>query len=178
MTTYYDILKLTTTATMAEIETALNAQYHQWRRLVTHHDPTIVNQANQELQLLEQIRETLTIPEERAAYDTSLNEDVAIGSLADPHHVQSKTTSFIPPSPNSTGASITSPDNTITRTDIWICQNCRTPNTVGTMYCCECGAQVGINCPSCEHVIQASVKHCPMCGVDLKETLHALQIQQ
>lgn len=50
---YYEILNLQPTASSADIQTAFENQYNQWRRLVTHHDPKVVNQANQALQALE-----------------------------------------------------------------------------------------------------------------------------
>ena len=56
MSNYYEILNVPTTASTAEIQTAYEQQYDQWRRLVTHQDPNVVNQANQALKALETIR--------------------------------------------------------------------------------------------------------------------------
>ncbi len=45
MPTYYEVLQISSTATLAEIEAACEAQYKHWRRLVTHHDPQVVHKA-------------------------------------------------------------------------------------------------------------------------------------
>ena len=66
---YYQILGITPSATVAEVETAVEGHYNKWRRLVTHHDPNVVTRANQALQAIERIRTTLTTPDKRAVYD-------------------------------------------------------------------------------------------------------------
>lgn len=71
MPTYYEILKLPPTATQAEIESKADAQYNQWRRLVTHHDPNVVDEANRALRTLELVRNTLGNSVERSEYDAS-----------------------------------------------------------------------------------------------------------
>jgi DnaJ-class molecular chaperone len=65
MLNYYEILQVASTATTTDIEVACEAHYNRWRRLVTHHDSSVVAQANQALQQLEQIRATLTDPQKR-----------------------------------------------------------------------------------------------------------------
>ena len=72
MPNYYEIIKVQPTAPTAEIVNACEAQYNQWRRLVTHHDQDVVNQANQALQTIEQIRLTLTDTEKRGVYDAAV----------------------------------------------------------------------------------------------------------
>ena len=47
MATYYEFLQVAPTASVAEIEAAWEERYNHWRRLVTHHDPQVVNEANQ-----------------------------------------------------------------------------------------------------------------------------------
>ena len=62
MPNYYEVLKLLPTATRTEVEYAIEAEYNQWRRLVTHHDPKMVEQANRHLRVLEEISINIVRP--------------------------------------------------------------------------------------------------------------------
>lgn len=97
MPTYYDVLRVSPSAAPAEIETALDNQYHHWRRLVTHHDPVVVEEAERALRTLEQIRAVLLTPEKRANYDGS----IIVGGLADPA-ASSLNASSVPFAPSTT----------------------------------------------------------------------------
>src|ERR1035437_4567587 len=83
MPTYYEIINVIPTAAQSEIELVLDAQYNKVRRLVTHQDPNVVNQANQALQLLEKIRTTLMDDGKRSAYDAAIGISSNLGGLAD-----------------------------------------------------------------------------------------------
>ena len=88
MPNYYEILNLQPAASMQDVQVAIDTKYNQYRRLVTHHDPTVVNQANMALQSLEKIRETLLSPDRKAVYDEALGlSGPVIGGLGDPHMV-------------------------------------------------------------------------------------------
>ncbi len=167
MTTYYEILNVRSTATIAEIEAALDTQYNHWRRLVTHHDPNVVNEANQKLQVLEEARTALTNPAKRAAYDSAMNLGGAIGGLADPqvrieHPVVTASRPLTTPQP--------APGPAATRMDAWVCPKCQTPNPVNTQYCENCGSQIGVSCPSCNMLTRAAARFCSHCGVDVQKS--------
>ena len=136
MTTYYEILGLSPTASGAEIEAVLDTAYNKWRRLVTHHDPKVVEEANHSLRTLQQIRATLTDPAKRAAYDQSLN----VGGLADPEALlraaqpAPATTPQTPPP---------APARTEKRADAWVCRKCNMANAVGLQFCSDCGNEMG-----------------------------------
>ncbi|MCL4299589.1 MAG: zinc ribbon domain-containing protein [Anaerolineae bacterium] len=170
MPTYYGILKLQSTANTAEIEAAIEAQYNQCRRLITHQNPETVNKANQALLLLEKIRTTLTDPAQRAAYDASIGLSNAVGGLADP---QVKL-QLAPPPPLSklrpgSHESVTSVVNL--RADTWICPKCQASSSIGTRFCKQCGQMLARNCPRCDRLIEAVALFCSECGVDIKRYL-------
>ncbi len=167
MPTYYEILQLAPIATSAEIEAACDAQYNHWRRLVTHHDPTVVNQANQTLQLLETIRATLTHPERRRAYDARLQVGRGVvGGLGDPAVAVSPGMS-VPPPPTPAIANVSASPAAMERVDAWICPKCQTANAPGNAYCKQCGRTIGIHCPKCTVIIEANVAFCSHCGVNV-----------
>lgn len=172
MATYYEILKIQPTATTAEIEALLDTQYHEWRRLVTHHDPTVVNQANLALQTLEKIRATLIDPEKRTAYDAGLGLS-HIDGLADPSAVLDMSRrSMVPSLPSDPQKAPVSE-----RTDAWVCPKCQAPNSVNTQYCENCGNQVGVSCPSCNRLTRAAARFCSHCGADLHKAFQEKKAQ-
>lgn len=184
MPTYYEVLQLVPTASSAEIEAACDAQYHHWRRLVTHHDPSVVNQANQTLQLLETIRTTLTHPERRMAYDARLQAGRGVvGGLGDPAAV-ARPGVMVPPPPPPAPVAVTPPPPALERVDAWLCPKCQTANAPGNAYCKQCGHTIGIHCPKCSIIIEASAAFCSHCGVNVanaarqKELEAALTTQQ
>ncbi len=169
MPTYYEILKIQPTAITPEIESAYEVQYHHWRHLVTHHDPTVVNKANQALQALEQIRTTLTDPTKRAAYDAKLNLQGPVGGLADP---QARSTAAAPPPPRPGAVAppgSATASHTPTRTDVWICPQCRAPNPVQSRFCKQCGQTLGVNCPKCNTMVEATNAFCAVCGGNIQQ---------
>lgn len=173
---YYEILGVAPSAAVTEIETAYEDHYNKWRRLVTHHDPNVVTQANQALQTLEQIRTTLTAPDKRAAYDAGIGVGGAVGGLGDPDAVTSVlhqagllSRSMSPP----TGARARSV--TGQRIDAWICPKCQTANAVGKLFCTECGQSIGRECPNCGQTIESRAEFCSECGVDVQATARAKQ---
>ena len=168
MSTYYEMLQLAPTATIPEIEAACDAQYNHWRRLVTHHDPTVVNQANQTLQLLETIRATLTHPEQRAAYDAHIQVgDSIVGGLGDPQAIPRVGFVTPPPPPAVPASPSQSSPATLERVDVWICPKCQTVNAPGNAYCKQCGHTIGIHCPKCTAMVEASVAFCSHCGANI-----------
>ena len=164
MPTYYEMLKLTPTATAVEIEAAIEAQYHQWRRLVTHHDPNIVNQATQALQTLETIRTTLTNAEKRAVYDAAIGISGPVGGLADPEALLRATAPSPPPAPP---AKSQTPVAVSQHPDAWICPKCHKANPIGTRFCNQCGQQLGRQCPKCQQWTEAAFAFCAFCGENM-----------
>jgi len=173
------MLQVQPTATDKEIETAIDARYNQWRALVTHHDPNVVNQANQAIQLLEQIRATLTDPAKRAVYDEAIGVKGATAGLVDPTAVINMPHVTMPPPPRppmpnptvgATGAAGT--------VNAWVCPKCSVANGIGTRFCRNCGTALGRECPNCEKTIEAIAKFCPDCGVDVAKATIAKQIAE
>jgi len=165
MTTYYEFLQVSSTATVAEIEAAYEDRYNHWRRLVTHHDPEVVNRANQALRWLEKAHVTLTDPAKREAYDAGIGLRGPVGGLADLEAGSGDTGP--PPGPDfgsqRAGASVTGQ-----RVDAWVCPQCQAPNPLGTRFCNRCGQQLGIKCPKCGKLTQAAAPYCSECGVDIE----------
>lgn len=165
MATYYEILSLAPTASSAEIETAWDEKYNQWRRLVNHHDPQIQLQAQQALQTLEKVRETLGDPSRRAAYDAGIGVGGPIGGLADPsallQAVQAGPVAPPPPPPSPRG---NGPAPPIQRgaPGLWACPKCQAENPPSTKFCFKCGTQLVRLCPECKG--ETSLIATGMCG--------------
>ncbi len=177
MPTYYDILQTSPQATAAEIEEAYEKQYNHWRRLVTHHDSNVANEANQALHLLEEARATLIDPQRRVTYDASLRP----GGLADPMAQPSSASPLtLLPTLAPSSPSAPPPKSIIVappplkpeeRVDVWLCPKCKKTNAIGVQFCRECGHTIGISCPQCKCIIEATAKFCPSCGINVPQTL-------
>lgn len=166
MTTYYDFLKLSPAASTAEIETAVESQYNQWRRLVTHHDPDTVQRANQALLYLQRIRTTLTDPVQRAGYDAQLGlGGEAVGGLVDPQAAgEFRPQPMFAPPPPIIPAPQAVPEVAIERVDAWLCPNCKKANQIGSTYCQGCGQVLAQVCLNCQRSYEVKAAFCPHCG--------------
>lgn len=162
MPNYYEILQIRPDAPAPEIEVACEAQYNRWRRLVTHHDPAVVNQAGQALRFLEAARATLLDPAKRAAYDAGLGRPGTLGGLADP---QARPRIGVPPPPKSPSPTPESAANV--PPDAWVCPECHALNTRKMPYCPQCGAQMARACPKCGELMEKAAQFCSHCGVDV-----------
>lgn len=177
MPTYYEILRVQTTATPAEIQTAYESQYNHWRRLVTHHEPEVVGKANQALRILEQIRHTLTDPRRRVAYDRSLYT-----GLTDP---EAGTCAPQVPTPSSPSQSHWSSHSTVSpaqphadeRVDVWVCPKCDKANALHSKFCKECGHTIGIDCPDCGTIIETNASFCPSCGTNVPQAVRRKELE-
>ncbi|MDP9310393.1 MAG: zinc ribbon domain-containing protein [Chloroflexota bacterium] len=156
MSTYYEILKVVPTATGKDVERAIEEQYNQWRRLVTHHDPGVATQATQALQTLELIRSTLTDSHRRSAYDAGIGLGGPVGGLADPATLL-QNTAVSPPRPNQQPRS-----DSGAQPKLWACYKCSAENPPQTKYCLNCGTQLVRKCPEC--AAEASLVASGMCG--------------
>ena len=174
MNNYYDLLNISQEANQSEIETVLDDQYTKWRALVTHHDNNVVAQANQALNQLEEIRNTLMNPEKRRAYNNSLLASQGnVAGLADPDILLAQNPVghvMAPPRPRVSGSGQTAQAE-MDRTDAWVCTNpnCKKANPIGTQYCVKCGTRIGLECPSCGEFVEISNKFCSGCGVNKAE---------
>lgn len=171
MTNYYEFIGVAPTALESEITAAIDAQYNNWRRLVTHHDPDKVNQANQALTLLDRIRSTLTDSAKREIYDEGLGLKETVGGLLDP-------TAFPrggPLNPMPAPVKATASKVAQSEVDAWVCEKCTMPNAIGTRFCAKCGEQLGINCPNCGALLRVSAIFCTKCGKSLEETEATLE---
>ncbi len=179
MSTYYELLKLDNTASQEEIEAKLDDQYTKWRSLVTHHDPDVVTQANQALQLLEEMRVVLLDPGKRADYDAGIaSQQVGVAGLADPEMILAANPmgagGMAPPRQRQ----VQQPEPVIERTDAWICPNCNKANVIGTQFCAKCGNRIALECPSCGSLEELSKKFCSHCGVDKEKSFMENQKSQ
>ena len=171
MPSYYEVLKLESNASIEVIETAIDDQYNQFRGLVNHHDPNVVEQANRALRQLEDIRSTLTNPEKRALYDQTIN----FGGLADPTAIlqtaSSGSMTVTPPAPKPTAQD----DSGL---NAWKCSQCGKANRVGSKTCSNCGNVLARDCPNlCGSVVLLNEKYCSNCGKSVEEALGKLQIE-
>jgi hypothetical protein len=174
MTTYYEMLDLEPTVDNNEIEDAIDDHYHKWRRLVTHHDPKVVNRANEALQTLETIRATLTDPDQRRVYDAAIGVGNPVMGLGDPDAIIAQGGKVATP-PASCSQKDTKPQK---RVDAWVCPKCQTPNTIGLRFCAECGYQIGAECTRCGELVEAAAKFCSACGVNQKEARYEAEMQR
>jgi len=178
MATYYEMLQIEPHASQTEIETGIENQYNQWRRLVTHHDPNVVNQANQALQTIETIRETLTNPEKRRVYDTAVGVAGPVGGLADP----SALLQTLAPQPMMTPPAPSPKEAVVPRSSspaLWECYKCHTDNPTGTKFCFKCSAQLVRQCPECENETSlVATGICGSCGYTYELASHRLELRQ
>lgn len=167
MATYYETLRVSPTASAAEIETVIETQYDQWRRLVTHHDANVVNQANLAISTLETIRATLTDPSRRSAYDAGIGLSGIVGGLADLDIIlQSLGPAMTPPAPGSLKATGV-PSAATVSSSLWTCPNpeCRADNPPHTRYCFKCGTELVRECPECGGMTSlVATQMCGACG--------------
>ncbi|MGB3218562.1 MAG: zinc ribbon domain-containing protein [Anaerolineae bacterium] len=167
MTTYYEMLKIQPTASAVEVETAIEEQYNQWRRLVNHHDANVINQANMALSTLETIRATLTDPSRRSAYDAGIGLGGTMGGLADLSVIlQSLGPTMTPPMPGFPKPTGTPPAATAS-SSLWTCPKpeCRADNPPHTRYCFKCGTELVRQCPECSAITSlVATKMCGACG--------------
>lgn len=158
MSNYYEILELESSATQAEIKTAIDEKYAYWNSLASHHDPEMVEKASHEKRQLEEIRAVLGSKAKRKKYDAGSEEN--IGGLAE--QTRSKNAAVSKPT---TSEPITQ-SRSSERLDAWICPKCRQVNTIGQKFCCKCGGQIGEECPQCKHLSQIANAFCPRCGTN------------
>lgn len=167
MSNYYEFLKVPSAASIADIQIAIDAMYNQSRRLVTHHDPNIVQNANQNLLMIEQARATLLNPVKRADYDAMLSLS-SMGGLVDTSAQSSPTPTMTPPMVR---RPLVSPSmaQVDMGNDIWLCPKCSSANLIGTRFCKKCGNQLGRNCPRCNTLLESTAQFCSDCGVNVRE---------
>ena len=165
MKNYYKILGVLQEVSNEVIETAIDKRYNQWRQLVSHHDPKVVNEANQALQILEDIRMTLLDKDNRNKYDKTLASSEKIGGLGDPEVMLKEMM---------TGGKRLSSQTLMKneeRIDAWTCDGCEKVNPIGTQYCQECGKKIALPCPSCQTLSPIAKEFCPECGVNKEKIL-------
>lgn len=176
MATYYEFLRVSPGASVAEIEAACETQCNHWRRLATHHDPEMVTRANQALHWLEKVRTTLADPAKREAYDASLGLRGPVGGLADPqaglgNTMASPLTKPLPKSQELPGVDADQ------RLDVWVCPRCRAASAVGTQFCKKCGRRLACGCPKCGELVKATAEFCSACGIHLETYVSPPKLQ-
>jgi hypothetical protein len=177
MSNYYEFLKVQPTASQADIQTALDQMYNQSRRLVTHHDPQVVQVANQDLLKIEQARSTLLDPSKRADYDAMLSLST-IGGLADLTAQPAPMQTAAPPMIRSATVPPVTPQISVPVNDAWACPKCKTVNQIGTKFCKKCGTQLGRNCPKCSALVETNAEFCSDCGVNIRQYEKELELAQ
>lgn len=171
MTDYYTFLEIVPTADEEDIQSAIDNKYHKWRRLVTHHDHKIADEANQTLRTLEEARSVLLDSAKKQHYDQNLRP----AGLADP---EAKPILRTPPPPSSSPGIPKTVEVAKTlepRIDAWVCGKCGTANKTGMVYCKQCGNQIGRECPNCSSQVEASAPFCHNCGVKFSDALNAVK---
>lgn len=178
MAHYYEMLGLKPDASKAEIEAAIQEKYDQWRRLVTHHDVGLVNQANLWLAELEKIRATLTDPAKRREYDASLGLGDRIGGLAVPElSVPPLTPPIVGPN-ELVPPQIPPPVRSEARSSLWTCYNCGADNPPHTRHCFKCGTELVRQCPECGNMTSlVATKMCGSCGYNYEVALKRRDLQ-
>lgn len=173
MSTYYEMLKVLPSASAAEIQAAVDAQYNQWRQLVAHHLPEVTEQANQSLRILETIRATLTDPAKRAGYDAGIGIGGVAGGLADPEAILrgADPAQVLPPPASRSTAHVSGPG-------LWTCPNpdCKADNPAQTRFCFKCRTELVRECPECGKMSSLVMTgNCGECGYsyDLAVQRHA-----
>lgn len=163
---YYQILNLAPTSSNQEIENAWDNTYNQVRRLVTHHDPKVANDANNGLRILEDVRATLLDPTRRAAYDEKIGiHQVSELGIQDEVITSSNTPtplSSTPPRPNRISRSTTAEP---------LCPNCGSEeNPSESRFCVKCQGSLTQICPNdaCKAELRWYYPNCPKCGINIE----------
>jgi serine/threonine protein kinase len=55
-----------------------------------------------------------------------------------------------------------------TRSSLWRCKWCDTPNNLDTRFCAECGWDGGENCAECGEITRVGIRFCGECGSDIR----------
>lgn len=170
----YQFIGVPNSATTVEIDAAIFAKYNEVRRLVSHHDPTIVNQANSSLQVIEHARTILLDPQKKSAYDASIGLGSATGGLADPQAILQRFNPVMaatPPAGRPGETNFQAAPIVVDRADSWVCPACQTLNPIGTRFCKKCGKEIGVPCPNCQSLVETHATYCQKCGVNVPETV-------
>lgn len=167
MENYYTILGVDASVSQGELESRWEDEYNKIRRLVTHHNPSVAEEANHKLRMLEQARNILFDPAKRAAYTAGLADQKTSG-LGDP----SAQSAPGPASAAPRGAYSVPPPPPQQDLNVWTCPDCGERNVVGKRYCSKCGGLLAKNCPNCQNLNQLADVYCSTCGVDIEETVH------
>jgi len=183
----YQSIGVSETASLQEIEAAAVKKYNEARNLINHHVPEVANNASQELNKIERARTILLNPEKKAEYDRSVGIAGSVGGLADPTQILGKFSSLGAPTV-SLGMNKQPPQQTqqpqqqvvdqLIALNAWPCGKCHTPNPKGTKFCKKCGNVVGMNCPNCGRLIEASAERCTECGVSLRQVIKQSEMEQ
>lgn len=172
MGNYYEILAVTPQANSEEISNAIGNHYNQVRRLINHHDPGVVNQANQALLVLEQMKIVLLDPQKKAEYDLSIS---TVGGLVDitahSTNVTGQNNIGIGNIQNNLGGNVLGADG-------WICPKCQRSNPKGALFCQHCSEAIGRICPNCMTHYESKVAFCPSCGKSIDQAQKKSQLAQ
>jgi len=182
----YQVIGVSETASVQEIEAAAIKRYNETRNLVNHYSPEIATNATQELNKIEQARTILLDPVKKLEYDQILGIASGVGGLADPSQTLGTYTNLGAP-PVSHGVSkpqtpqVLQPQqqavDQLVSLNAWVCSKCHTPNPKGTKFCKKCGNEVGINCPNCGKLVEASADRCTECGIVLDQVLKQIEME-
>lgn len=168
------MLKVEPTASHSDVEHAIEAQYNQWRRLVTHHTPEVANAATQALEDLDVIRGTLLDEGKHEVYDRSIGLRLSVGGLADPSSLLQSVMGAPTAPPAPTIMSVTAKPESL-----WACYRCGTENPTQTKFCLKCGAQLVRKCPECNtdaSLVASGI--CSNCGSHFNTASKRIQLRQ
>jgi hypothetical protein len=183
----YQLIGVSETASVQEIEAAAVKRYNEARNLVNHYSPEVATNASQELNKIERARTILLDPAKKAEYDQSLGITNGVGGLADPSQILGKFSNFGAPPVSLGVAKLQSSQplqpqqqavDQLVALNAWVCSKCHTPNPKGTKFCKKCGNAVGMNCPNCGKLIEVSADRCTECGVSLRQVIKQSEMEQ
>jgi len=175
MPSYYEILKVPLTASTMEIQQAIDREYAKVRLLVTHHDQSVVNQADQALAILENARTILLDPVQRAAYDSQVGTVGGLGLAFRPTTGAPMLGAAMAP-PN-VGGMAPAPASQVAPLSMWICSSCQTPNRPQSKFCAKCGQALSRFCAKCGAANDLSVEFCSNCGTNIQEYIQQKEIE-
>lgn len=149
MPDYYQLLKIPSSASPDQIQSAYNRE--RARLLAAASDESSISSA---LQGLDDAFAVLSNPAQRAAYDRSRGENSMSALMVG----TASTASALQPD--------TAPARPVQQR---ACPNCGTLNPVQATICSSCGRQITRPCPKCGNPIALNEVICPRCGTHIAE---------
>jgi curved DNA-binding protein CbpA len=165
MSNYYEYLGISQNASSNDIETACDHVYNQARLKATNHDVAVRRKAELTIIQVEEIRQVLLNPVDRAVYDEALG--ATVGGIIDPGFTDNNTSTGgnyqpfmgVPMGKRSAQDGL-NPE---------ICPHCRNPIEEDARHCPKCGFMLKVTCPACSAENNFYSRFCKHCGLNFIE---------